>query len=64
VLAGSARGQRVNPGPEADDLKLRAGKRAVDGQADLGQAGRSPAGFGVLDSAKKLEPAGDVLVMR
>jgi hypothetical protein len=35
----------VDPGPELGDLELRGGKRAVGGQADLGQAGRAMSGF-------------------
>jgi hypothetical protein len=54
----------VNPGPELGDLELRSGKLAVDRQADLGQAGRSLSGFGFLDSAEELQPAGDFLVVR
>jgi len=53
----------VNPGPELGDLELRGGQRAVDRQADLAQASRFPADFGVLDGAEELQPAGHVLVM-
>ena len=42
----------------------RIGKGAVDRQADLGEAGRSVSGFGVLDGTEQLQPAGDVLVVR
>ena len=42
VRAGSACCERVNPGPELGDLEVCCSKRAVDGQADLGQAGRPP----------------------
>jgi hypothetical protein len=53
----------MNPRPELGDLELCSGKRAVDRQANLGQAGRSASGFGVFDSTEQLQPAGDVLVM-
>jgi hypothetical protein len=61
---GPARCEQVNPGPELGGLELRGGKCAIDGQADLGQAGRSPSGFGVFNRAEELQPAGQVLVMR
>jgi hypothetical protein len=54
----------VNPGLELGDLELRGGECAVDGQADLGQVGRSLSGFGIFNGAEDLRPAGDVLIMK
>ena len=64
MRAGALVCEHVNPGPELGDLESRIGKGAVDRQADLGQAGRSPSGFGVFNRAEELQPAGYVLVMR
>jgi hypothetical protein len=64
LRAGPARGERVDYCPELGDLELGGGTRTIDGQANLGQAGRSSSGFGFLDGAEELQPAGGgVLVM-